>query len=92
MGCDPLVSVIDPSVLVLRADTLHSILWVAVFGAFGKLYLPEEARGKEGGERMRNAVWVDLINMLLWFLSAVIGAILYLRDTSRLSMGTRSKV
>jgi hypothetical protein len=54
-------------------DVVLFILWVAVFGLFGKLYIHEK-RGMDGGtQRMKNAVWIDLINMLLWFVSPIFG-------------------
>lgn len=55
------------------------ILWLTLFGLFGKMYIgvyPEkkdEKDSKESGlgdsgriDRMRHAVWIDLINLLLW--------------------------
>ncbi len=56
-------------------DAVLFILWVAVFGLFGALYINENARGDGGVSRMKNAVWIDLINMLLWFVTAIVAAI-----------------
>lgn len=47
------------------------ILWIALFGVFGKMYINENAEGDSGVQRMKNAVWVDLVNALLWLLTAV---------------------
>ena len=58
---------------------LTSILWVAVFGLFGKIYMHADPAGNSGVQRMKNAVWIDLINMLLWFLSAIYSAVLFYR-------------
>ncbi|KAI9788731.1 MAG: hypothetical protein M1816_006588 [Peltula sp. TS41687] len=64
-------------------DAVLFILWVAVFGCFGKMYLHEDPEGNAGVQRMKNAVWVDLINMLLWFTSAAVGAFIFLRARPR---------
>ena len=52
-----------------------SILWAAVFGIFGKMYIHENPEGDRGVSRMKNAVWIDLINMLLWFVTAFFAAV-----------------
>jgi hypothetical protein len=36
-----------------------------------QLYIHEDAEGNSGIQRMKNAVWIVLINMLLWFVSAL---------------------
>ena len=41
------------------------ILWIALFGLFGNMYIKEKAEGDSGVQRMKNAVWVDLVNALL---------------------------
>ena len=57
-----------------------SILWTAVFGIFGKLYIPAHPTPKQSGQRrMKNAVWVDLTNMLLWLVTAIWGTIEFFR-------------
>ncbi len=64
----------------IRADgTMISILWAAVFGVFGKIYINIDPMGNSSLRRMKNAVWIDLVNMLLWFISAAYGAILFFR-------------
>lgn len=45
------------------------VLWVAVFGVFGDMYINENPEGDGAIERMRNAVWIDLTNMLLWLIA-----------------------
>jgi hypothetical protein len=52
-------------------DTILFILWIALFGLFGNMYIHERAGGDGGIQRMKNAVWVDLVNALLWLVSAV---------------------
>jgi hypothetical protein len=46
---------------------MQSILWFALFGIFGKIYINADHTPKQSGIiRMKNAVWVDLANALLW--------------------------
>ncbi|RDW62063.1 hypothetical protein BP6252_11496 [Coleophoma cylindrospora] len=52
-------------------DTILFILWIALFGLFGNMYIKEHAEADAGVQRMKNAVWVDLANALLWLISAV---------------------
>jgi len=52
-------------------DTILFILWIALFGVFGNMYIHANPEGDSGIQRMKNAVWVDLINALLWLASAV---------------------
>jgi len=52
-------------------DTILFILWISLFGLFGNMYIKEHAEGDSGVQRMKNAVWVDLVNALLWLISAV---------------------
>jgi len=47
------------------------ILWTSVFGVFGSMYIGTKSQGQSGIERMKNAVWVDLANMLLWLIVAI---------------------
>ena len=66
-----------------------SILWAAVFGIFGKMYIHENPEGNRGIGRMKNAVWIDLINMLLWFFSSIFAAVwfFFLRGGKSLHTG-----
>lgn len=67
-------------------DLILFILWVAVFGRFATLYLhyaPPTKNGKVVSEpgpnpkTMHNAVWVDLTNVLLWFITGTYGAVVF---------------
>jgi len=58
-------------------DALLFILWMALFGTFGKMYINENPEGDAGVTRMKHAVWVDLVNMLLWFMTAVYGTVIF---------------
>ncbi|KAL8940371.1 MAG: hypothetical protein Q9216_002842 [Gyalolechia sp. 2 TL-2023] len=52
-----------------------AILFTALFGLFGNMYIHENAEGDGGIKRMKRAVWIDLINMLLWLITAVYGMV-----------------
>ena len=67
---------------------MASILWVAVFGLFGKIYMHADAAGNGDVQRMKNAVWIDLINMLLWFVSALYSTVLFFRFRGHRSLYT----
>ena len=54
-----------------------SILWTAVFGIFGNMYIHENAEGDGGIKRMKSAVWIDLINMLLWLITSVMAVVVF---------------
>ncbi|PSS14857.1 hypothetical protein M430DRAFT_35720 [Amorphotheca resinae ATCC 22711] len=51
-------------------DALLFILWIALFGLFGKMYIHADAQGDGGIIRMKHAVWIDLVNALFWLVSA----------------------
>ena len=65
-----------------------SILWAAVFGIFGKMYIHEDPEGDAGVRRLKNSVWVDLTNMLLWLISALFGAFMFFRNRNNRSLHT----
>lgn len=53
-----------------------SFLWLVVFGIFGKIYI---AGGHTGS--MNHAVWVDLLNILLWLGTAIARFVWWLRSS-----------
>lgn len=58
--------------------TVSSILWVAVFGVFGNKYIHyHNATHDATISRMKNAVWIDLVNMLLWLVTAVMATVAF---------------
>ncbi|KAK3112145.1 hypothetical protein LTR53_011888 [Teratosphaeriaceae sp. CCFEE 6253] len=62
-------------------DGVLFILWAALFGTFGHLYIPAHPTPKQGGQRrMKHAVWVDLVNMLLWFATALYSTFIWWRN------------
>jgi len=54
-------------------NTALFILWISLFGLFGSMYIKENAEGNADVQRMKNAVWVDLVNALLWLVAAIAG-------------------
>lgn len=69
-------------------DLILFILWCAVFGLFGSMYIHANAQMDSGVQRMKNAVWIDLICLLLWFITGVLGAIGFWRGKNNRSLHT----
>ncbi|KAF4637238.1 hypothetical protein G7Y89_g854 [Cudoniella acicularis] len=65
--------------LIFIWDSILFILWIALFGLFGNMYIHTDAQGDKGIQRMKNAVWVDLVCTLLWLGSAVGMAVYWAR-------------
>jgi hypothetical protein len=76
------------------ADIIDSILWVALFGLFGNMYIGENPSPEQSGlQRMKNAVWVDLTNMLLWLVTAIWGTVAFFMHRGGRTLHTgRAKV
>jgi hypothetical protein len=51
-------------------DCILCILWLTLFGIFAKIYVPKDSAGNDNIERMKHALWVDLINLGYWMLTA----------------------
>ncbi|TLD07908.1 hypothetical protein PgNI_10477 [Pyricularia grisea] len=64
------------------------ILWIAVFGVFGSMYINEDPEGDQGIQRMKNAVWVDLANALLWLIIAIASGVYWWSHRERRSRFT----
>jgi hypothetical protein len=60
-------------------DAFIFLCYLIAFGIFGNMFISEDPEGNKGIIRMKHAVWVLLTNMLLWLLTAVIGAVLFWR-------------
>jgi hypothetical protein len=74
-------------------DTILLLLWFALFGLFGSLYLKENPEGDSGIIRMKHAIWVDLTNAFLWLISAAGMAMYWVKHREHRSMWTgRAKV
>jgi hypothetical protein len=54
-------------------DALIWFFWVVLFGIFGKEFLNQDPKGDSGVVRMKRAAWIDMVNMILWFISACYG-------------------
>ncbi|KAJ2897903.1 hypothetical protein MKZ38_004318 [Zalerion maritima] len=59
------------------------ILWIALFGVFGKMYINEDPEGDDDIQRMKNAVWVDLVNALLWLVGGLASLAYWWRHRER---------
>lgn len=64
------------------------ILWIAVFGVFGSMYIKEDPEGNQAIQRMKNAVWVDLANALLWLIIAIFSGVYWWGHRERRSRFT----
>jgi hypothetical protein len=75
-------------------DWILFILWTTLFGIFGKIFIPAHPTPKQSGQiRMKHAVWVDLTNMLLWFITAIYATIIFFRNRQGRTLHTgRAKV
>jgi hypothetical protein len=53
------------------------LLYLIAFGIFGKMYLKEDPEGNKGIIRMKHAVWIQLVNVFLWLITASYGAFIF---------------
>lgn len=65
-------------------DAFLFLCYLVAFGIFGRIFIPvdvnvNEGKGKDntGIRRMKHAVWVLLTNMLLWLVTAILGAVVF---------------
>lgn len=63
------------SFLFFAWDFLVFILNVALFGAMGRYFINPSTVERQHDDKMRHAVWVVCIAMVLWFSTAVAGGI-----------------
>ena len=73
-------------------DAFLFLMWTVIFGIFGKLFMKVDAKGDKGITRMKHAVWVDLVNMLLWFISGAYGLYIFLKARKEKAYGARAEV
>ncbi|KAH8884223.1 hypothetical protein GQ53DRAFT_846346 [Thozetella sp. PMI_491] len=69
--------------VVLVWNVVLFALWIALFGVFGSMYIKENAEGNADIQRMKNAVWVDLVNALLWLVGSVTMLAYWLKHRER---------
>ncbi|KAL9048748.1 MAG: hypothetical protein Q9162_007565 [Coniocarpon cinnabarinum] len=66
-------------------DWMLVIFWLALFGKFAGLFLNRNANNPKASfqgtntQQMKNAVWVDLISLSLWVITAAYGTWVFLR-------------
>ncbi|KAJ4127928.1 hypothetical protein NW768_008211 [Fusarium equiseti] len=59
-------------------DLILFITWLVVFGIFAGIFLPRDSDDKYKGAStgaMKTAVWIDLVNSILWLVSGVYGCL-----------------
>ncbi|KAK3311522.1 uncharacterized protein B0T15DRAFT_78855 [Chaetomium strumarium] len=79
--------------LVWAWNLILFILWIALFGVFGRLYIHEDAGGNGDVQRMKNAVWVVLTSAILWLIGVLAHFIYWWGHRERRSRFTsRAKV
>lgn len=67
-------------------DACLSVFWLAVFAKFASLFLnrnssnPKDVYQGTNTQQMKNAVWIDLISLSLWALTAAYGTWVFLRN------------
>lgn len=79
--------------LVWAWNLILFILWIALFGVFGRMYIGENPEGNSDIQRMKNAVWVVFANAILWLIGTIAHFVYYWRHKDRVSRFTgRAKV
>lgn len=56
------------------------VLWAALAGIFGSMYMNEKIEMDEGVHRMKVAVGFDLAGLCLWFITAAMGTLWFCRE------------
>ena len=60
--------------------TSCSVAWLVVFGIFGKLIFSNHALERVHIARMRLALWLDIADDVLWFVTAVGGIVRFRKE------------
>ncbi|KAJ5182768.1 hypothetical protein N7492_000384 [Penicillium capsulatum] len=77
------------------------VLWLTLFGIFGKMYIGVHPSGDKGVaglgdaskiDRMRHAVWIDLINLAMWVATASWVLLRWLKSRRAGAVGDGEKV
>lgn len=58
----------------------HSVFWIAVLGIFARLYIDDYPSGGGSSKKVKSATFVDLTNMILWFVTGLCGAAVFVRS------------
>ncbi|RSM00253.1 hypothetical protein CDV31_011874 [Fusarium ambrosium] len=77
-------------------DGILSILWLAQFSVFASQYIgdgepSDDAKFVPSESRMEAAVWINLISMLLWFATTVLGTMRCCARRRKAKMLTRGE-
>lgn len=64
-------------IIFIACEWILVILWAAVSGLFGNMYFGEKAEMDHGVESMKTAASFDIVNLILWFISAVTATALF---------------
>lgn len=75
------LSIVTAAVLLLPHTKRHAffaweavlfLFWTSLFGTFATMHLHRQCAADDGNcRKMKAAVWIDLLVMLLWFISSV---------------------
>ncbi|KAK5707600.1 hypothetical protein LTR97_000137 [Elasticomyces elasticus] len=73
------------AILSIITVLARNVLWTALFGLFAKpfIHIPVATYPKSDQpfiRRMQSAVWLDLINMLLWLVTAIYSTFIWFRN------------
>lgn len=72
-------------------DWVLLVLWAAAFGVFASMYVEDrntrDAADTTSVQRMKIAVWITMVNMVLWFAS-VVHAVVWCIGARRLTRST----
>lgn len=80
-------------------DIVIFVLWLAQAGVFGSIFYPEVRLDyadstlslSSSTSRMRAAVWIDVVNVMLWLLTAVLRIAWFVIGRKRSRRGKKSK-
>ena len=78
-------------------DLLLFMLWTAVFGRFAQKFLHADPKRFKSGvapsyARMRHAMWIDMVCMILWFVTGVWGMAVFFFHRKRTLHTGRAEV
>ena len=76
-------------------DATIFVLWLAQVGVFGSIFYPEVrpeyAKSTLSVARMHAAVWIDLVNLVLWLLTALLRVAWYINSRKHYRRNNTSK-
>ena len=66
-------------------DWLMAVFWLAIFGKWAQVFLSRDPNNSKDDydstntQQMKNMIWIDLINLSLWFMTALYGTLVFFR-------------